>query len=57
MDCVMEVLQNYNIIEIEKSTNKKDSKINKFFLKVELTDLHKAMQDLYAENRGESPVK
>lgn len=53
----MEVLQNYNIIEIEKSTNKKDSKINKFFLKVELTDLHKAMQDLYAENRGESPVK
>lgn len=44
MDCVMEVLQNYNIIEIERAANKKDSKVNKFTLKVELEELRKALQ-------------
>lgn len=53
MDSAMEVLQNYNIIEIDKSANKKDSKTNKFILKVELDDLFKCLTNLLKEQRNE----
>lgn len=43
MDQVMEVLSNYNLIEIDrKNVNRKDAKAQKFCLKVELQELQSA---------------
>lgn len=49
MDTVMEVLQNYNIIEIErqgKHINKADSRNIKFSLKQEYSDLVDALNEI-----------
>jgi len=49
MDSVMEVLQNYNIIEIDKqgrNVNKTDSKNIRFALKEEYSDLVDALNTL-----------
>ena len=41
----MEVFANYSLIDIERSSNKKDAKSNKLLLRVEFSDLITALEE------------
>jgi Cdc6-like AAA superfamily ATPase len=44
MDSAIETFQNYSLIEIDRSGNKKDAKNNKIALNVELEELDEALE-------------
>jgi len=51
-DLAMEVFANYSLVDIERSSNKKDAKNNKLLLMVELTDLTNAMNEQMSFKTG-----